>query len=147
MSEYSGLNEAVLVHVLGLMKGSELSASVLLADAREESSPLHPMFEWDDSAAATQWRMTQAESIIRRVKVEVTVEPEKTVRVRAFAAKSDLGEKDEAGVYVALDRVFDDDDSREALEVAMRRDISRLQARYRDTELLFRLWDEEAGGS
>lgn len=144
MSEFSGLNEKVLGHVLGLMNGSELSAEVLISDARKKSSPLHSYFEWDDSAAAAAWRVDQAEGIIRRVKVNVTVEPEKTIRVRAFAAKSDLGKKDSRGVYVALDRVFSDEDSRAALEVAMRRDINRLQSRYRDTELLFRLWDEEA---
>ena len=149
MSEYSGLKPKVMEHVIGLMDGSELSAEVLLADAAHKASPLHGFFEWTDSVAAKQYRLYQAEGVIRRVKVNVIREPEKVVRVRAFAAKVDLGQHGERGVYVAVSSagVAGDDESRAALEDAMRRDIARLQARYRNTELLFKIWDEEAGKS
>ena len=36
--------------------------------------PLHDQFEWNDSAAAVQWRLAQARELIRSVKVEVQTE-------------------------------------------------------------------------
>lgn len=142
MSEYSGLQSEVLARVLNLMKGSDLSASDLVDDARHESSPLHVMFEWDDSVAAEAYRIDQAEGVIRRVKVHVVITPETVpVRVRAFASKVDVGEKSPPGGYRSVESL--PVESREALMASMRRDIERLRYRYRHVEELFRqLWDE-----
>jgi hypothetical protein len=62
----------------------ELTPADVLADARHNNSPLHTYFEWDDSAAAEQYRLKQARGLIRAV-VAIYVEPEKPAsRVKAF---------------------------------------------------------------
>lgn len=38
-----------------------------MSDARPESSPLHPAFEWDDTAAAERYRESQAGYIMRHL--------------------------------------------------------------------------------
>jgi hypothetical protein len=44
----------------------------VVQDAKNPKSILHGEFEWDDSAAAVQFRLDQARALIRSVKVEVT---------------------------------------------------------------------------
>jgi hypothetical protein len=64
----------------------ELTPEDILADAKHDNSPLHPYFEWDDSAAAYQHRLAQARGLIRAV-VAVYVDDEKVqpaVRTKAY---------------------------------------------------------------
>ncbi len=42
----------------------ELTASGVLAEAENKSSPFHELFEWDDSKAAHEYRLIQAQIII-----------------------------------------------------------------------------------
>lgn len=64
----------------------ELTPEDVLADARHDNSPLHSFFEWDDGAAAEQYRLQQARGLIRAV-VAVYVrddEGKPAVRTRAY---------------------------------------------------------------
>lgn len=62
----------------------ELTPADVLADARNDNSPLHSFFEWEDGAAAEAYRLQQARGLIRAV-VAVYVSDEKpAVRTRAF---------------------------------------------------------------
>lgn len=67
----------------------ELTPEDVLADARHDNSPLHSFFEWDDSAAAEQHRLSQARGLIRAVvAVYVTDDKDETprpaVRMKAY---------------------------------------------------------------
>lgn len=48
-----------------------LTPDAVLKDAKTESSPLHSQFNWNDGEAAHQYRLEQARTLIRTVKVEV----------------------------------------------------------------------------
>lgn len=48
-----------------------LTPDAVVADARDETSPLHSLFEWSDERAAHQFRLDQARRLIRSVRVEV----------------------------------------------------------------------------
>lgn len=48
-----------------------LTPTAVLQDARSPKSPLHDEFEWDDSVAGHQYRVTQARNLIARVRVEI----------------------------------------------------------------------------
>jgi len=48
-----------------------LTPSDVVEDARRATSPLHNFFTWDDTVAAHQYRLDQARTLIRNVKVEV----------------------------------------------------------------------------
>lgn len=54
-----------------VMHGGILQAEDVLEEAKNPASPLHPMFEWDNAAAAHQYRLDQARALIREVRVEM----------------------------------------------------------------------------
>jgi len=78
MSIKAGVQEVVikLYDEFGCVKSSELVEA-----ARPEDSPAHGGFEWDDGAAAEQYRLQQARQWIRIVKVGVSGELERLVHV------------------------------------------------------------------
>jgi hypothetical protein len=51
-----------------------VSASNVVAAAKAKSSPMHGAFDWDDTAAAAQWRLDQARDLVRCVRVIVVDE-------------------------------------------------------------------------
>lgn len=53
----------------------ELTPEVVIADARHSASPLHSLFEWDDTEAAHQYRLVQARALIRSVVVRYRAAP------------------------------------------------------------------------
>lgn len=62
--------------------GGILTPDAVVEDAQDESSPLHTQFEWDDGEAAKQWRLEQARTLIRSVKVEIHTETKTVSTVR-----------------------------------------------------------------
>lgn len=58
-----------------------LTAADLVEASRPEDAPLHSEFEWDDSAAAEEWRKQQARVIISSIVVSETTTAEP---VRAY---------------------------------------------------------------
>jgi hypothetical protein len=63
----------------------------IVDDARKKTSPLHPLFTWDDAAAAEEWRVQEARQLVKNlvrvvIREESDGEPE---RVRAFVSVKD----------------------------------------------------------
>src|SRR5210317_675994 len=58
----------------------KITPQQVLEAARNESSPLHSFFDWDDDVAAESWRLHQARTLIKSVKVEIITE---TTRIKA----------------------------------------------------------------
>jgi hypothetical protein len=56
--------------------GGELTPETVVADAWDPASPLHPLFEWNETEAAHQYRLSQARGIIRAVVVRYRATPE-----------------------------------------------------------------------
>ena len=54
-------------------KHDGLTNQDVLDESRPEEAPLHPIFEWDDSLAAEEWRKKQAGDVVRAVRI---VQPE-----------------------------------------------------------------------
>lgn len=57
--------------------------------ARDPASPLHEEFEWDDSVAAQQHRLNQARTLIRSIRVMLTIE-HISIPSRAYVHDPDL---------------------------------------------------------
>lgn len=92
-------------------RGGQLSPRAVLDAAREESSPLHEFFEWDDAKAAEGFRLVQASALIREVKLEVITETKDPTRVsltvrRAFYSMPSLRGSAE-GSYVPAQSITD----------------------------------------
>lgn len=47
--------------------GGKLPVRAILAEAKQLSSPLHPLFTWSDSKAATLYRLEEARSICQQI--------------------------------------------------------------------------------
>lgn len=76
----------------------------VVQQATDKAHPLHAHFQWDDSAAAHQYRLHQARALIRSVRIEVPDRP--LVTVQAFVSiPSDR--RQEGGGYRALSDVLD----------------------------------------
>ena len=59
---------AAEVHKL-LAQHDGITPELLLNTARRKSSPLHNLFDWDDSVAAEKWRTHQARKLARAIHV------------------------------------------------------------------------------
>lgn len=69
----------------------ELTPGDVVDDARNDNSPLHSFFEWDDTEAARQHRLKQARGLIRSV-VAIYTSPDKPAqRMRAYVHIPQVG--------------------------------------------------------
>ena len=94
--------------------------------ARSGNHPLHQHFEWDDSAAAEAYRLDQARSVIRVVRVVDDEGSDGTSR--AF-----LSINDKSGVaYRSITEVKSSADLQSALLRQAERDLDAFQRRYRE---------------
>jgi hypothetical protein len=68
-----------------------LTPEVVVDAARDEASPLHDRFEWDDQIAGEKYRLDQARRLIRSVRVvyREADEKESARTIRAFHAIRD----------------------------------------------------------
>lgn len=72
------------LELLRLQCKGELTPQDVLADAKNNNSPLHSFFEWDEGAAAEQYRLQQARGLIRSVVAIYTDDTQPAVRTRAY---------------------------------------------------------------
>jgi hypothetical protein len=94
--------------------------------ARNRKSPLHPHFEWDDTAAAEAYRLDQARNLIRIVRVaDDEVEDGST---RAFISINDKT----GTAYRPIEAVRRSADLQFAVLRQARRDLDAFEKRYRE---------------
>lgn len=106
--------------------GALTPANVVEAASAEEH-PLHDRFEWDDSAAARKYRLSQARQIIRVVRETYTDQRGNPADLRAFHA---IPRADGGMVYEPLDEIVHDDLAAQILLKSMEREWRQLKARY-----------------
>ena len=61
-----------------------ITPELVVEAARNEDSPLHSHFDWDDSTAAERWRREQARQLIIRCRITVEVKPDQSLTVRRY---------------------------------------------------------------
>lgn len=119
-------------------KNGKLTRELVLEDARDESSIIHDCFEWNDTVAAENYRLTQATCLITNLDVVVETEEKKPVICRAFVNTSE-GHK---GAFVNINTAFQ---SQETKDLVMQRAIKELQAferKYHDLKVFSNLFEE-----
>jgi len=115
-----------------------LTPDDVLKDAKSVKSPLHDQFEWDDSDAARQWRLGQARTLIRSVKIEI----ETTSRIVSTVCYIRDPTADKEQGYVQVAKLRDDESlAREALNTEMIR-VSSVCERARSLALALGLESE-----
>ena len=114
-----------------------MTADLVVSAAKSKRSPLHNAFEWDDSAAAHEYRLSQARHLIRHVVVTMEVGGEER-NVRAFVALNAPEEKGRD--YQAISVVLGDKELRQqALDRALG-DMEAFERRYNEFEELFEVF-------
>lgn len=106
-----------------------LTAEVVVEEAADPSSPLHPAFEWNDSAAAHRYRLEQARALMRSLIVRVYIparERSEPVRARLAVTAPGGGPKRYVWYTEAMRRP---EWRKEVLEQA-RRDLRALLTKY-----------------
>lgn len=101
--------------------GGILQVDAVLSEAKDENSPLHAHFEWDNSVAAEAHRRYQARVLIQRCKITI-VESEPTT-IRAFVSLQ--SDREAGGGYRMTTKVMDDAALREELMHDIRLTIAR----------------------
>lgn len=66
-----------------LKKDGKLTTTGVLQLASNPDSPLHGLFQWDDTKAADEYRKMQARSVIKRYNVSIEDAGEQVVHVRS----------------------------------------------------------------
>lgn len=106
----------------------ELTPQDVLDDARNNNSPLHSFFEWNDGEAAEAYRLQQARGLIRAVVAVYVSDDKPAVRQKAYVHIAEKG----APHYRETSHAMSQTKTR---ELVLKRAWSELQAwktRYRD---------------
>jgi hypothetical protein len=116
--------------------GGTLTPDQVLKSAMPKSSPLHHHFQWDDTAAAKQYRLIQAGQLIRRVRLTIEQSPGHEIRVRAFVNVTPEACEDESprGHYVSFQTAIGIPNYREQLLANARRDAETFKQKYATLE-------------
>lgn len=101
-------------------KYGKLTNELVLQDAESEDSPIHEMFEWDDSVAGHKYRLSQATNII----VSLAVEVEKDSEPRTVRAYYNVSENEKKGKFVNMQFAFENPDTK---EIVLKRALNELQ--------------------
>lgn len=102
-------------------KFGEVNRENVLESARPKKSPIHELFEWDDSVAAEQYRLTQAGLLITNLDVEIEEADKEPTVVRAFMNISESTK----GTFINVNSAFQNGDTR---EIVLKRALQELQA-------------------
>lgn len=119
----SGLIATELARIAG--RSGKLTPQAVVDEARNPEHPLHACFDWDDETAAEAWRLEQARTLIRSVRVEITTE-ERTISTVYYVRDPEKGAGEQG--YVELPKLKRKPDlAREALVAEFARAASALQ--------------------
>ena len=113
-----------LAEIAGRNNGS-LTPDLVVEDAKDTSSPLHELFEWDDGVAGHKYRIEQARQVITSVRVVITTEHKAVSTV--YYVRDPEAESTEQG-YVSIDKLKTDKDlARESIVLEFSRATAYLQ--------------------
>ena len=107
------------------LAGGMLTVDSVLEAAESPDSVLHNSFEWDDNAAAKNWRRVQARAMIQRVNITVAGVSPQVMRV--FVSLPD--DRASGGGYRLMRAVISDDVLRAELISDIAMTVSRWQKR------------------
>jgi len=76
-----------------------ITPEIVVISAEKPESPLHHLFEWDDSVAGHKYRIEQAREVIRSIRLTVTYET-KVVCVPAYVRDPSVGPSEQGYVTI-----------------------------------------------
>ncbi|MBA7711658.1 hypothetical protein ES703_120624 [subsurface metagenome] len=89
-------------------KAKMLKSQIIVDEAREENSPIHECFQWDDSKASELYRRHQAVNLINHIVIiDVKDGEEKEVPFLVNVKIADSDEEDRG--YISFEELIDDE--------------------------------------
>lgn len=119
-------------------KYGELNRENVLESARSEDSPIHSLFEWNNTVAAEKYRLEQASLLIINLDVEVQSSENKPIICRAFMNVSES----KNGSFINIESAFKNQESK---EIVLKRALQELQAfelKYRNLKELTAIFEK-----
>lgn len=104
----------------------DLRPAAVVEEARDGSSPLHPLFDWDNSSAADKYRIHQARQVIAAVIVHRVDNRELQKPIPAFVNIVD----DDGQRYVSTVSAMNDAEKREIILRNARDDLIKWRKKY-----------------
>ena len=124
---------------LTLLQGGKITAKDVVKAARSEDSPIHDYFDWDDTTAATKWRIVQANHLISHLEIVIRYkEEDKTTR--AFFSLEYANDTGKKRSYFPVETVAGDSLLKEQLIQDALDELKGWQRRYqeyKELELVF----------
>lgn len=109
------LTEAQQARLRALARNGRITKEDVLDDATTPESPLHPLFEWDDSEAAKKYRIGQAMTVIESFRTVVSTR-EVTLAIPFFWRDASIP-GNESG-YVSLTQLASEPDTARRVLIA-----------------------------
>lgn len=110
-------------------KNGTATSEALLEVSRDEKSPTHDLFEWDDAKAAESYRLHTARCVINSIRVvyeEINPEP-----VRAFV---NVSEPHERATYSNIKEALADEAKKSNYLSRVQAEIDRFVEKYREVK-------------
>ena len=112
-----------------LAKIQQRDAAMVVKVARKSKGELHKCFTWDDSEAASAYRMNQARLILRMVIVieEPTRPDDEPITYRAFESVSLASDEPKAMIYMPTRQALSNPDTRIQIMARLERTIAEAE--------------------
>jgi len=118
-----------------------LKSKTIVDEARDENSPIHEYFEWDDSKASELYRRQQAVNLINRiVVVEIKDGEEKEVPFLVNVKIVDADEEDRG--YISFDELIEDELLYDQYLNGLIQELITLKAKIKNFEELMGIYRE-----
>lgn len=123
-------------------RDGELTKEAFLEESRPVDSPTHGLFEWDDTAAAEKFRLTQSRICIQDIVVTIVKNTEAPKTVHAFVnTNSTIGLKEKAS-YSNIEIALSDKDKRKAVLQNAFNELKLFEQKYSEYQELAGIFSE-----
>lgn len=113
---------------LRIRNNGQLTPDQILSDAQKQDSPIHSAFEWDDTEAARQHRLSQARFLVRMIEVRYVEQPRDSAPTRAFVSVK----RDGHPSYTSTAHAMTDAELREQVLQRAFEELKTWRQRYKD---------------
>jgi hypothetical protein len=103
---------------------------VVIMEAEKKRNPLHREFNWDDTEAAHQYRLTQARGLLRHIEVIHESAPEIPMRAFEVVTQPAFSDTPERQVYRSTEEILQDPGMRDELLARAIRDALTYRRKY-----------------
>lgn len=123
-------------------KYAGLKPEYVVNEAKKKTSPLHSYFDWDNTTAASKWRLEQARYLIRMIEVVYVKEskPDGTDEVCVVRAYHPI-ERDGEKQYTSVIQIMADPDLRQQLLKQAMAELKAWRKKYDDLKEFSRVFE------